>query len=93
MERGKKRWIIERKPCSIAHSPFVGIGSALNRIQDQNLTLNAITRNVLNKAYLMVPSNAHISTPFFQKTVFFSKIFFGKPPSNFLEVCLNSEYM
>jgi len=27
-----------------------------------------------------VPSNAHISTPFFQKTVFFSKIFFGKPP-------------
>ncbi len=29
----------------------------------------------------------------FQKTVFFSKIFFGKPPSKFLEVCLNSEYM
>jgi hypothetical protein len=36
----------------------------------------------------MLPSNAHISTPFFQKTVFFSKIFFGKPPSTFLEVCL-----
>jgi hypothetical protein len=28
-----------------------------------------------------VPSNAHISTPFFQKTVFFSKICFGNPPS------------
>jgi hypothetical protein len=40
-----------------------------------------------------IPSNAHISTPFFQKTVFFSKIFFGKPPSNFLKVCLNSENM
>ncbi len=44
-----------------------------------------------------VPSNAHISTPFFHKTVFFSKIFFGKPgtkpPSKFLEVCLNSEYL
>jgi hypothetical protein len=42
---------------------------------------------------ITVPSNAHISTPFFQKTVFFSKIFFGKPPSKLLEVCLNSEYM
>jgi hypothetical protein len=40
-----------------------------------------------------IPSNAHISTPFYQKTVFFSKIFFGKPHSKFLEVCLNSEYM
>jgi hypothetical protein len=40
-----------------------------------------------------VPSNAHISTPFFHKTVFFSKIFCGKPPSELLEVCLNSEYM
>jgi hypothetical protein len=40
-----------------------------------------------------LPSNAHISTPFFQKTVFFSKIFFGEPPSKFLEVCLNSEYI
>jgi hypothetical protein len=29
----------------------------------------------------------------FQKTVFFSKIYFGKPPSKFLEVCLYSEYM
>ena len=28
-----------------------------------------------------IPADAHISTPFFQKTVFFSKIFFGKPPS------------
>ncbi len=28
---------------------------------------------------LSVPSNAHISTPFFQKTVFFSKICFGSP--------------
>ncbi len=42
---------------------------------------------------LDVPSNAHISTPFFQKTVFFSKICFGDPPSKFLEVCLNSDYM
>jgi hypothetical protein len=40
-----------------------------------------------------VPSNTHTSTPFFQKTVFFSKIFFGKPPSKFWRVCLNSEYM
>jgi hypothetical protein len=40
-----------------------------------------------------VPSNAQISTPLFQKTAFFSKIFFGKPPSKFLEVCLNPEYM
>ncbi len=40
-----------------------------------------------------IPSIAHISTPFFQKTVFFSKIFFGKFPSKFLEVCLNSEFM
>ncbi len=31
--------------------------------------------------------------PFCQKTVFFSKICFGNPPSKFLEVCLNSEYM
>ncbi len=29
---------------------------------------------------------------FFQKTVFFSKIFFGKPPSKFLEECLILEY-
>ncbi len=36
----------------------------------------------------MLPSNAHNSTPFFQKTVFFSKIFFSKPPSTSLEVCL-----
>ncbi len=43
--------------------------------------------------YKTVPSNAHILTPFFQKTVFFSKVFFGKPPSKFLEVCLNSKYM
>jgi hypothetical protein len=28
----------------------------------------------------------------FQKTVFFSKIFFGKRPLKFLEVCLNSKY-
>ncbi len=41
--------------------------------------------------YYLIPSNGHISTPFFQKTVFFSKIFFGKPPLKFLEVCLNSE--
>jgi hypothetical protein len=40
-----------------------------------------------------VPSNAHILTTFFQKTVFFSKICFGNPPSKFFEVCLNSEYM
>ncbi len=39
----------------------------------------------------ILPANAHISTPFFQKTVFFSKIFFGMPPSKFLEVCLNSD--
>jgi hypothetical protein len=44
---------------------------------------------------ISVPSNVHMLTLIFQKTVFFSKIFFGKPPppSNFLEVCLNSEYM
>ena len=41
----------------------------------------------------IVPSNAHILIPFFQKTVFFSNIFFGNPPSKFLEVFLNSEYL
>jgi hypothetical protein len=45
------------------------------------------------QSFHTVPSNAHNSTPFFHKTVFFSKIFLGKPPSKFLEVCLNSEYM
>ncbi len=40
-----------------------------------------------------LPSNTHISTPFCQKTVFFSTICFGNPPSKFLELCLNSEYM
>ncbi len=51
--------------------------------------------SVINKynLYRILPSNAHISTLFFHKTVFFSKIFFGKPHSKFLEVCLNSEYM
>ncbi len=54
-------------------------------------------RSKVNKYFLIfknfLPSIAHISTPFFHKTVFFfSKIFFGKP-SKFLEVCLNSEYM
>ncbi len=44
-------------------------------------------------SFTVLPSNAHIATPFFQKTVFFSKIFLGKPPSKFLEVCLNSEHM
>jgi hypothetical protein len=33
-----------------------------------------------------IPSKAYISPPFFQKIVFLSKIFFGKPPSKFLEV-------
>jgi hypothetical protein len=33
-----------------------------------------------------LPSNAHILLPLFQKTLFFSKIFFGKPPSKLLEV-------
>jgi hypothetical protein len=41
----------------------------------------------------VITTNAHISTPFFQKIVFFFKIFFGKPPSKFLEVCLNLKYM
>ncbi len=45
---------------------------------------------LLLKCYRQTPIFRH---PFFQKTVFFSKIFFGKPPSKFLEVCLNSEYM
>jgi hypothetical protein len=31
----------------------------------------------------IIPSNAHISTPFFQKIVFFFKICFGSPPQNF----------
>ncbi len=39
-------------------------------------------KNILSKFYIL-QSNAHISTPFFQKTVFFSKIFFGKAPKNF----------
>ncbi len=41
----------------------------------------------------IIPSNAHISTPLFQKTVFFSKICFGNPPTKFLQECLNSENM
>jgi hypothetical protein len=45
----------------------------------------------------LLPSNAHISTTFFHKTVFFSKIFFGKPPSNkhpfTLSYCVNSFYI
>ena len=41
----------------------------------------------------LLPSNAHISTPFFRKTVVFSKICLGSPPSKFFEVCLNSEFM
>jgi hypothetical protein len=60
--------------------------------------LDTVTKNTflcfkLGVNSLQLPPNAHILTPFFQKTVFFSKIFFGKPPSKFLEVCLNSEYM
>ncbi len=43
--------------------------------------------------FYVLPPNSHISTPFFHKTAFFSKIFFGKPPSKLLEVCLNSVYM
>jgi hypothetical protein len=54
---------------------------------------NSTTFSCISFCKLRIPSNAHISTPFFQKTVFFSKICFGKPPSKFLEVCLNSEYM
>ncbi len=41
------------------------------------------------KSCVLIPSNAHISTPFFQKTVFFTKICFGNPPSKFMEVCLS----
>ncbi len=41
-----------------------------------------------------VPSKGHISTPIFRKTVVvLSKICLGSPPSKFLEVCINSEYM
>ncbi len=48
---------------------------------------------LLSEVNKEIPSNAHISAPFFQKTVFFSKICFGSHPSKFLEVCLKSEYM
>jgi hypothetical protein len=51
----------------------------------------SVTKGLLKTCPLQ--SNAHISTHFFQKTVFFSKIFFSKPPSKLLEVCLNSEYV
>ncbi len=43
----------------------------------------SINHSLLSALSNMVPSNAHISTPFFKKIVFFSKIFFDKPPQNF----------
>jgi hypothetical protein len=46
----------------------------------------------LNFPISILPPKAHILKPFFRKTVFFSKIFFGKPPSKFLEVCLKSKF-
>jgi hypothetical protein len=62
--------------------------------QDANETKGEVRKkNLLDIKYEKLSSNAHISTFFFQKIVFFSKIFFGKPLSKFFEVFLNSEYM
>ncbi len=41
----------------------------------------------------LLPSNAHISTPFFQKIVFFSKICFCSPPLKICGGLLKFEYM
>jgi hypothetical protein len=37
-----------------------------------------------------IPSKPHSSTPFWRKIIFSSKYCEGDPPSNFLEVCINS---
>jgi hypothetical protein len=67
---------------------YNGTSSLQSNMADQSLYLVAQSTSCK-----YIPSNGHISTPFFQKTLFFSKIFFGKPSSKFLEACLNSEYM
>ncbi len=41
------------------------------------------------KNFYRFPSNVHISTPSFQKTVFFFKMCFGNTTWKFLWVCLN----
>jgi hypothetical protein len=48
---------------------------------------NASSSSTAGKCHVrrMIPSNAHISTPFFRTTVVFS----WQPPSKFLEVCIN----
>jgi hypothetical protein len=74
------------EPAAEGAPPLTPAANGKN-LQSENFFLTPLGSRV------NIPSNAHISTPFFQKTVFFSKIFFGKPPSKFLEVCLNSEYM
>jgi hypothetical protein len=61
----------------------------LNKIVTETVTNSKSKKIHLTLRFVvrLLPSNAHISTPFF------SKICFGNPPSKFLDVCLNSEYM
>jgi hypothetical protein len=59
----------------------------------KEIQMGSVAKSYMRKGFLMyeemgkyvnhIPSNAHISTPFFQKTVFFYKICFGSPPQNF----------
>ncbi len=58
-------------------------------VHDLILNFNSFTYS----ASCNIPSNSHISTPFFRKTVVFSKICLGSPPYKVLEVYINSEYM
>ncbi len=76
-------------PCGFRH----GIGAGSDGVRCQQSLQDRLRPGRENLPQTEVPSNDHISTPFFQKTVIFSKICFGSPPSKFLEVCLNSEYM
>ncbi len=65
-----------------ARSPGSGINQAYRLLQYKS-----------TKRINCIPSNVHISTPFFRKTVFFFKICFGNILWKFLGVCLNSEFM
>ncbi len=58
--------------------------------RQQGRRQRSIWSNHAKYLYRQMPIFRH---PFFQKTVFFSKKCFVNPPSKFLEVCLNSEYM
>ena len=66
--------------------PDVNTGLWRNQIFFKNLNV-CWCKYVLSKINY-IPSNVLSSTYFLGKTFFFSKIFLGDPPLNFLEVCL-----